>query len=82
MERLYTIPEVADILRVTRQTVYRWVEEGQIETIYAGAHRRVTREQVEAFLARSTSRAQVEQSSRLASRGTIDANKNTDLAAA
>ena len=31
--KLYTISEVAEILRVTRQTVYNWIKSGKIRVV-------------------------------------------------
>ena len=31
MDKLYNVSKAAELLGVTRQTVYRWVEEGKIK---------------------------------------------------
>lgn len=36
MERLLTAAEVADLLRVSRATVYRWVDDGRLPAIQLG----------------------------------------------
>jgi len=65
MEKLYTIPEAAEILRVTRAAIYKWIRERRIEVVYVGSERRVTQGAIEAFIKASTSQ-------RLASGDTID----------
>ena len=65
MEKLYTIPEVAEALRVTRAAVYKWIREGRIEVVYVGSERRITQRAVDAFIKESTAR-------RLATDDTID----------
>lgn len=32
----YTVREVAELLRVSSQTIYRWIEEGRIEAVRVG----------------------------------------------
>lgn len=54
MEKLYTIPEAADALRVTRAAVYKWIREGKIEVVYVGSERRITQGAIEAFIKAST----------------------------
>ena len=41
MEQLYKIHEVAKLLSVTRQTIYRWQAEGKIEVIYINDNPRI-----------------------------------------
>jgi excisionase family DNA binding protein len=49
---LLTIPEVAQLLRVGRGTVTRWVANGVLCSVRLGRQRRVTRAQLDDFLVR------------------------------
>lgn len=81
MDQLYTITEVAQVLRVKRQTIYRWIAEGRIKTVAVGAHIRVTREAIEAFVAQSTQERQARLASEASDDATIDTTR-VSLAAA
>jgi len=48
---LLTIPEVCDELRVSRRTVYRLIEQGRLRTVHIGRLVRITRRELDAFLA-------------------------------
>ena len=39
MEKLYTLPEVATLLRVSRKTIYRYIESGKIKATKIGQWR-------------------------------------------
>lgn len=45
-----TPEEVATICRVTRRTVYRWLEEGELSAYRAGRGWRISRQQLEEFM--------------------------------
>lgn len=47
---LLTIPEVAQLLRVSRGTVARWAANGVLHSVQLGRHRRVTRAALDGFL--------------------------------
>jgi excisionase family DNA binding protein len=49
---LLTVEDVMDYLRVTRRTVYRWIEAGEIPAIHAGRQWRFRRQDFEAWLER------------------------------
>ena len=49
---LFTVTEVALILRVSRGTVSRWIADGVLSSVRLGRHRRVSRSQLDDFLAR------------------------------
>jgi excisionase family DNA binding protein len=49
---LLTVPEVAQLLRVSRGTVSRWISDGVLSSVRLGRHRRVSRSQLDGFLAR------------------------------
>ncbi|PZN07746.1 MAG: hypothetical protein DIU76_04010 [Bacillota bacterium] len=51
MERLLTPEEVADILRVTRRTVYEWLRTGRLRGLKAGPFWRIRPEDLDRFLA-------------------------------
>lgn len=46
----YTIDEVAKQFKVTRQAVYNWMNAGDLAYVRVGAHRRVTRRALAAFV--------------------------------
>lgn len=50
MEQLYTVEEVALALKVTRQTVYRWMQSGALRYVVAGERRRISQSALDAFL--------------------------------
>ena len=52
MQDIYTPDEIADKLKVTRLTVYRWIEKGELKAFKAGKMWRITREDLETFLGR------------------------------
>lgn len=41
---IYTLDEVADILKVTRRTIYTYVKEGKLQAFKIGRYWRVTEE--------------------------------------
>lgn len=49
--RIYKPEQVGDVLGVSRSTVYRLMSDGSLESIKVGASRRITAEQLDAFLA-------------------------------
>jgi excisionase family DNA binding protein len=56
---LLNIPEVAAELRVSRSTVYRYIDDGLLGTVHIGPRRltRVTREALADFIAKSAKAA-------------------------
>lgn len=42
IEKSYTPKEVADIMQVTRQTVYNWVNSGEVQAFKVGRNLRIT----------------------------------------
>ena len=53
MHETYLTPqEVADLLKVTRRTVYRWIESGELPVIRFGSAYRITDSDLEAFIRR------------------------------
>lgn len=74
MERLYTVEEAAEVLRVARQTMYKYMDRGvkgvKLGYVYVGGERRITQGAIDAFIKASTA-AQV------APDDTIDTHINT-----
>ena len=50
IEKLYTIKEVADLLRVSKPTVYHWFNTGQLRYVWVGVHRRVPESAIKQFV--------------------------------
>ncbi len=49
-----TVAEVADMLRVSRMTVYRWVHAGELPAVRFGRSFRVPQQAVEVFMENAT----------------------------
>jgi excisionase family DNA binding protein len=52
MDKILTIPEIAKYLRVSRTTVWRWCNEGELPAFKAGHSWRVFRSDVEKVIGR------------------------------
>jgi len=52
--RVYTILEVAEILKVTRRTVYGYLKAGDLKAVKIGKYWKVTAENLREFLERGT----------------------------
>lgn len=48
--RLYRVPEVADILRCDKSTVYRLIEAGRLDVVRLGRSIRITQAAINKFL--------------------------------
>ena len=48
--RLYTLDEVADILQITRRTLYTYIKIGKLEAVKFGRFWRVSRNELNRFL--------------------------------
>jgi putative molybdopterin biosynthesis protein len=46
----YTPEEVARLLKVSKQTVYNWINEGRLKAVKAGRTTRIAREAISEFL--------------------------------
>jgi excisionase family DNA binding protein len=55
--RLLTIVEAADALRISRSSIYRLFDAGQLAWVQIGASRRVTSTEIERFIAAHTEAA-------------------------
>ncbi len=53
MQEIFTPDEIAEKLKVTRLTVYRWIDKGELQAFKAGKMWRITRKDLEAFIGRS-----------------------------
>lgn len=49
-ETYYTPQEVAIMLKVDRNTVYRYLSSGKLDAIYVGSQRRISKTDLERFL--------------------------------
>ena len=47
---MYTVKEVAKMLKVHEQTVFRWIRDGKIKSIKFENNHRITQEQLDRFL--------------------------------
>ena len=56
LEEFYTIEELAEKLKVTRQAIHNWIKQGRIESIKIGRSRRIPAAAVERLLAESRER--------------------------
>jgi len=55
MDTFYTPAEVAAILKTTRRTVYKWIEQGDLKAFKVGKFVRIAREDLETFIGRPLS---------------------------
>ena len=59
----YTPDELAALLKVTRQAIYNWIQQGQIEAVRIGRTVRIPGEEVERLLREGRSPRQAVQAS-------------------
>lgn len=52
-QEYYTINEVSELLKVAYLTVYRWVQQENIEAIKVGKQYRISKESLDIFLTKS-----------------------------
>lgn len=52
MEKIYTIKEIAELLKVNKMTIYRYIKAGRLPAIYLGKEYRVLESDLIAFLHR------------------------------
>lgn len=48
--KVYTVEEVAELMTVTKITVYNWIREGKLKAKKIGKYYRITEENLRAFL--------------------------------
>jgi excisionase family DNA binding protein len=56
-ERYATLPEVAERLKVSRRTVYRWIKNGDLDAYQFGREYRITESALKDFLEAHRTRA-------------------------
>ena len=49
-ERYLTLPEVAERLKVSRRTIYRWIKSGDLDAYQFGREYRITESALKDFL--------------------------------
>src|SRR5687767_9069320 len=49
-DRYYKPEEVAELLKVTKQAVYNWINQGRLQAVKAGRATRISREALAEFL--------------------------------
>ena len=52
--KVYTIDEVADLLHVTRRTLYSYIKGGKLQAVKVGKYWRITQENLEQLLSTGT----------------------------
>ena len=50
VDTFYTPDELAALLKVTRQAIYNWIQQGRMEAVRIGRTVRIPREEVERLL--------------------------------
>ena len=50
VEQLYTIEEVAHLLKVSRKTLYAWMNTGRLAFVVVGDRRRITESALNSFI--------------------------------
>lgn len=51
---IYTIKQVAELLQVSKQTIYNYITSGKLQATKAGKEYRITNEQLEEFINSNT----------------------------
>lgn len=52
--KVYTLEEIAELLHITRRTLYTYVKEGKLKAVKVGKYWRVTEKNLEEFLNKGT----------------------------
>ena len=52
--KVYTLDEVADILKVTKRTLYNYIKAGELPAVKMGKYWRVTAENLQHFVSKDT----------------------------
>ena len=63
-DTFYTPDELAAMLKVTRQAIYNWIQQGRMEAVRIGRTVRIPREEVERLLREGRSPRQTDQGAR------------------
>ncbi len=56
--KVFTLDEVADILKVTKRTLYNYVKAGKLPAVKIGKYWRVSEESLQAFISTGTTVAE------------------------
>jgi len=54
IEKIYTLEEISDLIKITRRTLYDYVKTGKLKAVKIGRTWRVTEKQLEEFLSTGT----------------------------
>ena len=54
IEKIYTLKQVAELLQVSKQTIYNYIKAGKLQATKTGKEYRVTNEQLEQFVKANT----------------------------
>ena len=52
--KVYTLDEVADILKVTKRTLYNYIDAGKLKAVKVGKYWRVSEANLKAFITKGT----------------------------
>lgn len=52
--RIYTLDEIAEMLHITRRTLYTYIKEGKLQAVKIGKYWRVSETNLQAFLEKGT----------------------------
>lgn len=52
--KVYTLDEVADIMKVTKRTLYNYIKAGKLHAVKMGKYWRVSEESLQAFISNGT----------------------------
>lgn len=52
--KVYTLAEVAEILKVSRRTLYTYVQEGKLPAVKMGKYWRVSQDSLQSFISTGT----------------------------
>ena len=52
--KVYTLDEVADIMKVTKRTLYNYIKAGTLHAVKMGKYWRVSEESLQAFISNGT----------------------------
>lgn len=53
-DRIYTLDEIAEMLHITRRTLYTYIKEGKLQAVKIGKYWRVSETNLQAFLEKGT----------------------------
>lgn len=53
-DRIYTLDEIAEMLHITRRTLYTYIKEGKLQAVKIGKYWRVSETNLQAFLENGT----------------------------